>query len=163
MTRAGVDDVAVVPLGVELDEFEPSRRDMELRRSLGVGDDQPMLIYAGRLDGEKRPDVVVDAFRQLPDGDGRDLGAARRRPAARAISRTGQGDAAGRAGLRQWTAPSWRAGWRRADIYVSAMADETFGISVIEAQASGLPVVGVAAGAMVDRVTRGDGPARPGR
>ena len=33
------------------------------------------------------------------------------------------------------------------------MADETFGVSVIEAQASGLPVVGVAAGAMLDRVT----------
>ena len=33
------------------------------------------------------------------------------------------------------------------------MADETFGISIIEAQASGLPVVGVAAGAMLDRVT----------
>jgi glycosyltransferase involved in cell wall biosynthesis len=32
------------------------------------------------------------------------------------------------------------------------MADETFGISIIEAQASGLPVVGVAAGAMIDRV-----------
>lgn len=40
-----------------------------------------------------------------------------------------------------------------ADIYVSGMADETFGISIVEAQASGLPVVGVAAGAMVDRVT----------
>jgi alpha-1,6-mannosyltransferase len=40
-----------------------------------------------------------------------------------------------------------------ADIYVSGMADETFGISIIEAQASGLPVVGVAAGAMIDRVT----------
>ena len=40
-----------------------------------------------------------------------------------------------------------------ADIYVSGMADETFGISIIEAQASGLPVVGVEAGAMIDRVT----------
>ena len=35
----------------------------------------------------------------------------------------------------------------------SAMANETFGISIVEAQASALPVVGVAAGAMLDRVT----------
>jgi alpha-1,6-mannosyltransferase len=47
--------------------------------------------------------------------------------------------------LAQWLAS--------ADVYVSAMADETFGISIVEAQASGLPVVGVAAGAMIDRVT----------
>ena len=40
-----------------------------------------------------------------------------------------------------------------ADIYVSAMADETFGISIVEAQASGLPVVGIRAGAMSDRVS----------
>ncbi len=50
-----------------------------------------------------------------------------------------------RALLAQWLAS--------ADLYASGMADETFGISVIEAQASGLPVVGVAGGAMVDRVT----------
>src|SRR4029079_11744601 len=49
-----------------------------------------------------------------------------------------------RSELAQWLAS--------ADIYVSAMADETFGISIVEAQASGLPVVGVAAGAMLDRV-----------
>ena len=50
------------------------------------------------------------------------------------------------------------AGWlASADIYVSAMADETFGISIIEAQASGLPVVGVAAGAMIDRVSNAVG------
>ena len=55
----------------------------------------------------------------------------------------------GRAELARWLAS--------ADIYVSAMADETFGISVVEAQASGLPVVGVAAGAMVDRVTLATG------
>ena len=39
-----------------------------------------------------------------------------------------------------------------ADLYVSGMADETFGLSIVEAQASGLPVVGAAAGAMIDRV-----------
>src|SRR5205085_3765399 len=47
--------------------------------------------------------------------------------------------------LARWLASS--------DIYVSGMADETFGVSIVEAQASGLPVVGVEAGAMVDRVT----------
>jgi len=54
-----------------------------------------------------------------------------------------------RAELARWLAT--------ADIYVSGMADETFGVSIIEAQASGLPVVGVAAGAMIDRVTESTG------
>ena len=54
-----------------------------------------------------------------------------------------------RAELARWLAS--------ADIYVSGMADETFGVSIVEAQASGLPVVGVAAGAMIDRVTQATG------
>jgi alpha-1,6-mannosyltransferase len=54
-----------------------------------------------------------------------------------------------RAELARWLAS--------ADIYVSAMADETFGVSIIEAQASALPVVGVRAGAMIDRVTHAMG------
>ena len=103
LTREGVEDVAVVPLGVELDEFEPSRRDMELRHSLGIGDDQPMLIYAGRLDGEKRPQVVVDAFRQLPEELGATLVLLGDGPLHAQFRAAGQGDAAGRAGVRQWT------------------------------------------------------------
>jgi alpha-1,6-mannosyltransferase len=55
----------------------------------------------------------------------------------------------GRPELARWLAT--------ADVYVSAMADETFGVSIVEAQASGLPVVGVAAGAMIDRVTDATG------
>jgi alpha-1,6-mannosyltransferase len=151
----GVEEVDVVPLGVELGQFSPAKRDPRLRRRLGLDDAQPLLIYAGRLDGEKRPDVVVDAFRQLPQSLGAALlllgdGPYREQFAGRTDERIfAPGYCRDRSDLAAWLAS--------ADLYVSAMADETFGISIIEAQASGLPVVGVAAGAMIDRVPDGLG------
>jgi alpha-1,6-mannosyltransferase len=108
------------------------------------------LIYVGRLDGEKRPDVVVDAFRRLQHGLGARLALIGEGPLRADIASLADeriimpGYVRDRAELARWLAS--------ADIYVSAMADETFGVSIIEAQASGLPVVGVAAGAMIDRV-----------
>ena len=146
----GIDPVEVVPLGVELGEFSPDRRDPALRRELGVADEAPLLIYAGRLDGEKRAQTVVDAFRLLPDSLGAHLVLLGDGPlreaflAARLARFHAPGFVTGRAELARWLAS--------ADLYVSGMADETFGISIIEAQASGLPVVGVAAGAMIDRI-----------
>jgi alpha-1,6-mannosyltransferase len=151
----GIDDLEIVPLGVELGEFGPGRRDPRLRRELGLADDQPLLIYVGRLDGEKKPDVVVEAFRQLPRELGAKLALVGEGPLRDQIAALGDerialpGYVNGRAELARWLAS--------ADIYVSAMADETFGISIVEAQASGLPVVGVAAGAMIDRVTEAVG------
>ena len=147
----GVGHVGVVPLGVELGEFGPGCRDSKLRRKLGLTDERPLLIYVGRLDGEKKPDVVVDAFRRLPHGLGAKLVLIGEGPLREEIADLGDdciimpGYVRNRAELARWLASS--------DIYVSAMADETFGVSIIEAQASGLPVVGVAAGAMLDRVT----------
>jgi alpha-1,6-mannosyltransferase len=148
----GVGAVDVVPLGVELGEFSPAKRSPALRASLGLADDEPLIIYAGRLDSEKRAEVVVDAFLRLPEemraflvliGDG-----PMRAPLAEQLAGKRAllpGFVKDRARLAEWLAS--------ADLYASGMANETFGISVIEAQASGLPVVGVAAGAMVDRVT----------
>jgi alpha-1,6-mannosyltransferase len=147
----GVPDVDIVGLGVELGDFGPSRRDPRLRRKLGVADDAPLLIYVGRLDSEKKPDVVVDAFRRLPAELGARLVLIGEGPQREQIAALGDprivapGYLKDRAELAKWLASS--------DIYVSAMADETFGVSIVEAQASGLPVVGVAAGAMIDRVT----------
>jgi alpha-1,6-mannosyltransferase len=147
----GVPDVDIVGLGVELGDFGPSRRDPRLRRKLGMADDQPLLIYVGRLDGEKKPDVVVEAFRKLPLGLGARLALIGEGPQREQIAALGDpriiapGYLKDRAELATWLAS--------ADIYVSAMADETFGVSIVEAQASGLPVVGVAAGAMIDRVS----------
>ena len=147
----GIAPVEVVPLGVELGEFGPKRRDSRLRAKIGVADHQPLLIYVGRLDGEKKPDVVVEAFRRLPEGLGARLVLLGEGPLKADIEALGDdriftpGYVRNRAELARWLAS--------ADIYASGMADETFGISIIEAQASGLPVVGVAAGAMLDRVT----------
>ena len=146
----GVPDVGIVGLGVELGDFGPSRRDPRLRRKLGLGDNQPLLIYVGRLDMEKRPDVVVEAFQRLPAELGARLAIIGEGPQREQIAALGDprivtpGYLKDRAELAKWLAS--------ADIYVSAMANETFGVSIVEAQASGLPVVGVAAGAMIDRV-----------
>jgi alpha-1,6-mannosyltransferase len=151
----GVNDVDVVPLGVELGQFSPDKRNAGLRYKLGLAEHQPLLIYVGRLDVEKRPQIVVDAFRRLPQSLGAGLlligdGPLREQFSGLEAERIfAPGFCRDRDDLAAWLAS--------ADLYVSAMADETFGISVIEAQASGLPVVGVAAGAMVDRVPDGLG------
>ena len=147
----GIDPVDIVPLGVEVGEFGPTRRDERLRRKLGLTAGQPLLIYVGRLDGEKKPDVVVDAFRRLPRELGARLALIGEGPLRAEIAGIGDeriimpGYVRDRAELARWLAS--------ADIYVSGMADETFGVSIVEAQASGLPVVGVAGGAMIDRVS----------
>jgi alpha-1,6-mannosyltransferase len=152
----GVPDVDVVGLGVELGDFGPSRRDARVRKRAGVSEGQPLLIYVGRLDGEKSPDVVVEAFRRLPPELGARLAIIGEGPLRSQIAGLGDpriltlGYLKDRAELARWLAS--------ADIYVSGMPNETFGISIVEAQASGLPVVGVAAGAMIDRV-----PERTGR
>jgi alpha-1,6-mannosyltransferase len=150
LRQLGVENVAIIPLGVELDDFTPQKRDVGLRRSLGVADSQPLLIYVGRLDKERRAQVVVDAFARLPKSLGARLVLLGDGSVRTDILKSGDtriiapGYLANRGELARWLAS--------ADMYVSGMADETFGVSVIEAQASGLPVVGVAAGAMLDRV-----------
>jgi alpha-1,6-mannosyltransferase len=146
----GIDTANVVPLGVELGEFGPAKRDDRLRQKLGLAADQPLLVYVGRLDGEKKPDLVVDAFRRLPASLGAKLALIGEGPLKADIAALGDerivmpGYLKGRSELSRWLAS--------ADIYVSGMADETFGVSIVEAQASGLPVIGVEAGAMIDRV-----------
>ncbi|NJC05409.1 glycosyltransferase involved in cell wall biosynthesis [Sphingomonas kaistensis] len=151
----GVEDVQILPLGVDLADFGPDRRDPELRRSLGLSDDQPLLIYVGRMDIEKRPDIIVEAFRTLPESLGAKIVLLGQGPQKDEFEALGDpriitpGFVTDRPTLARYLAS--------ADLYVSAMPNETFGVSVIEAQASGLPVVGVNGGAMPERVLPGMG------
>lgn len=153
----GYHNTGVLGLGVDIDQFSPGHRDPGYRASLGLPETKgPLLIYAGRLDNEKRAYVLVEMFKQLP----RDLGAAMvlmgegklrdvLMEEARGLPIAFPGYETDRPTLARALASS--------NIYVSGMADETFGISVLEAQASGLPVVGVAGGAMPERVPQGAG------
>jgi alpha-1,6-mannosyltransferase len=148
----GVGDVAIVPLGVELGEFRPERRDPRLRRSLGLADGQPLLIYVGRMDMEKKPDVVVEAFRRLPEALGATLVLAGEGPFREQFEQIPKAERVRTQGYVRDRSELARL-LASADIYVTAFAQETFGVSIVEAQASGLPVVGVAGGALLDRVS----------
>ena len=143
--------VDVLSLGVDGQTFHPARRDPGLRRELGLPETGPLLIYAGRIDNEKRADRLITMFRALPASLGASLvmlGDGKLREtlmeAAQGLPVAFPGYVGDRAEIARMLAS--------ADIYVSCMADETFGLSVLEAQASGLPVVGFASGAMVQRV-----------
>jgi len=152
LTRRKITRTDLLPLGVDTNLFTPAARDPGYRASLGLpAGDGPLLVYAGRIDNEKRADRLLAMFRRLPPelgaamvmiGDGKLRATLTEQAAGLPIAFTGfETD---RARLARALAS--------CDLYVSAMADETFGISVLEAQAAGLPVVGVASGAMPDRV-----------
>lgn len=156
LERRKIRDVALLDLGVDPENFHPRHADPALRARFGHHGNGPLLVYAGRLDAERRPETLVRMMQQLPP----DLGAT--------LLLLGEGRGRDRLQELAQGLPVRFPGYlddRRelaallasADMYVSGMADETFGMSVLEAQASGLPVVGVASGAMPERVAPGTG------
>ena len=156
LARRKIHRTSVLPLGVDITRFHPSKRDPGYRAELGLPGNGPLLIYAGRLDNEKRAQILIEMIRHLPPSLGAALvliGDGKRRDDmiadAAGLPIAFPGFVADREQLARALASS--------DIYVSGMADETFGISIVEAQSSGLPVVGVASGAMIDRIPEGLG------
>ena len=153
----GVDQVIMVPQGVDLERFGPHRADPEIRAEFGVSGSCPLLLYSGRFDSEKHVDLLVEAFDQLPIELNAVLvmigeGPKRNELTAAAASRPGlhvlpyQTDKARVAALLA-----------TADVYVTAGPHEVYAFSVVEAQASGTAVVGVESGGLVSRVPEGLG------
>lgn len=59
--------VALVPNGVEVDDFDPSGRGEAFRRELGVGPGDVLVLYAGAHGVPNDLDTLLDAARQLGD------------------------------------------------------------------------------------------------
>jgi phosphatidylinositol alpha 1,6-mannosyltransferase len=151
----GLTDVEVWGRGVDTEIFHPGRRSDALRAALGMGS-RYTFLYVGRLASEKRTDQVIDAFRlaseMLPRG-----------VIHLVVAGTGPREAELRAaappgvdflGLldRRSRLPDLYA---NCDAFVFASVTETLGLVVLEAMASGLPVVAVPAGGVRDHLRDG--------
>ena len=155
LLNMGVADVEVWGRGVDVELFHPTKRSTPLREALGLTE-KFVFVHVGRLAAEKNVPVVLDAFRQarklLPHGSVHLL-VAGSGPAEPELRRRASGSVTFLGNLdRQNRLPDIYAS---ADAFVFASLTETLGLVVLEAMASGLPVVAVAAGGVVDHVRDG--------
>lgn len=146
----GVERVHEVPLGVDLDTFRPLE-DAD-RHPLLPGNGKSLALFVGRFCPEKRLDVLLDGHALLPRHEQPDLvlvgdGNIRNSVAGRA--REG-----GRVTLLPYVSDREELVrmYNAADYYVAPGPGETFGLSIGEAMACGLPVLCVARGAGPDRI-----------
>jgi len=161
LTDYGVEPGVCVPMGVDAEVFTPENRDAEQRRQWNAGAETCVLIFAGRLSEEKRVHTIVEAYRKVAAQRDTRLILIGEGPFHKELAEMAETDDG-------WFMPGYVSDPQRvarmlasADVYVTAGPYETFGISVVEAQASGLPVVGVDAGALRERVTDGTGALGP--
>ena len=142
------DRVSVADLGVDLEAvaFDPVAR-LDLRRELRIDPGTQVIGAVGRLAPVKRIDLVLGACAPLLR-DGAVLVVAGAGPLLEDLRRLA--DALGVGEQIRWLGSTDRIGsvLSAMDLLVSASADETFGMAVVEAVGCGLPVVYVACPAL---------------
>jgi alpha-1,6-mannosyltransferase len=145
LEEAGVGNIVIRPLGVEIDTFRPDRRDRDwLLKKLGLPASARLLCFAGRPAREKNIDVLIEAVQKLGD------------PYHLVLVGAGQGMPAEDRVIALPYEKDPRAVARiiaSCDAFVHANDKEPFGLIVLEAMACGRPVVGVNAGGVAETVT----------
>lgn len=147
---------AHVPLGVDLELFRPEARRPGEPDARQPGErptaDVPLVVLCSRLSREKRPDLAVEALRELcRTGIGARLVVAGAGPLAASLRRRGAGlpvDLVGHLSDRAAVASLLRA----ADVVLAPGPVETFGLAALEALASGTPIVAANSSAVAELV-----------
>ena len=138
--------IHIIPNGIDLTAFAAKKNIGKFRAKLGVKADAPILLSVGRIAPEKRLDFLIDAFTRIADqfpearlvfaGDGSSLEDLKAHAAATKfndrIHFLGMVDRAELPDILH-----------DATVFLSASTTEVHPISVIEAIASGLPMLAV--------------------
>ncbi len=151
----GFERLVLWPRGVDSTLFRPDRPGRAaIRQTLGFRDNQVVVAYVSRIAAEKNINYLADALESV----------ASERPEARFLF-VGDGPARPEIERRMGSRArfvGYRSGEDLADHYASAdlfafsSLTETFGNVVLEAMASGLPVVALRAGGVGDTVRPGE-------
>jgi glycosyltransferase involved in cell wall biosynthesis len=147
----GYNHLALWTRGVDVTRFSPERHSVDWRVRLSGGEvNKPLLLYVGRLSTEKRVEWLAPVLEALPQarlaivGDG---------PARPLLEETFAGLPVVFTGYL--SGDELAAAYASADLFVFPGANETLGNVVLEAMASGLPVVAPQAGGIQDLVQNG--------
>ena len=163
---ADPDRVDIVHPGVDLDVFTPGDK-AEARRVVGLPDDVRVLLFVGRIQPLKAPDVLVRAAAEMaalhPDMRSKLRVVICGGPSGSGLTRpTALEDLADELGIRDlviFVPPTDRENlvywYRAADVCVVPSHNESFGLVAVEAQACGLPVVAARVGGLPTAVADG--------
>lgn len=137
----GLDPVKlkIFPRGLDTELFNPARRDPAYWEKYGVATNgEVRLLYVGRISREKDLDVLANAYHRLRDeGLSVQLFVVGHGPYSQALSET-LPDAVFTGYL---TGVELATAYASADVFAFPSTTDTFGNVIIEAQASGVPVV----------------------
>lgn len=158
LRRAGNEHVEVWGRGVDVQAFAPSRRSRSWREAYRINDSF-VLLHVGRFAPEKGVDRIVEAYRIA-----RDLLPSGVRPLRLVLAGSGPATSRVRAAApadviflgqldRNKALPTLYAS---ADAFVFSSLTETLGLVVLEAMASGLPVIATPAGGVADHLRDGE-------
>ncbi len=143
LNRHRVNNTITVPNGVDTSRFNPRNSGASVRKRIMKGKREKIVLYVGRMSLEKRIDVILKAARIMDRRDVRFVfagtGPATHHYQHMAID-YGLGDRARFVGfVSQEDLPKYYAA---ADLFCTASTFETQGVVLLEALASGKPIVG---------------------
>lgn len=152
LRQLGFERLLVVARGVDTQLFSPVRRSDELRRRWGVAENDPVVMYVGRLAAEKNLPLLLKTFEAMLAAN----------PRAQLVL---VGDGPERAWLEAEYPQHVFAGVRigedlathyaSADIFLFPSVTETYGNVTMEAMASGMAVVAYDYAAAAEHVRHG--------